>query len=383
MESYSCRGHLARFILMTLPIVIFAMVPVDAEVGNVLGHAMAKRIDPSTGTPIDYATRFLTTDEAAHSWFEIKMDTFGLIVFIWRWYEPTGSLYASVEKALSVEYGKVYRLWGTLPIRGAPPAEKQGAWRVEIFARETAEVKLFGEPFSISTPVTTYKIAVSVSGLDPKFSAVIYLDGASRGTIAASKSIEFTFDIGSSHNVSVDRIVRGDPGTRYCCEAPSWTTSSDSSYTFTYTTQYELTVNSEYSTPTGAGWYNAGTSATISVNTPTAGPIGVQYVFKEWSGDSTSTSPQTRIVMDGPKRATAVWTVDYTQFYVIVTVITACAAILAVLPIVTSRRRALKTRRPALPRPKPPSLSCSVCGRPTIHVSRTDRYYCTYCKKYV
>jgi len=358
------------------------MVPAYAQVGSVVSHTMAKSIDESTKVPRVNATQFLTTDEAAHSWFEIKTDTFGPIMFRWIWYEPTGSTYRDTgdTRIELVERGKTYRFWDTLPIRGNPPAVKNGTWRVEVFARTE---KLFEEVFSIQPPVTSYRATVSVSGFGSKFFAAIYVDGASKGAIAGGSSFQFTFDIGTSHTLSVDEIVPGDQGTRYRCPVNSWTANLESSYTFVYEAEYYLTVVSEYGSRKGEGWYRAGATATFSVDSRVAGSIGVQYVFERWSGDSTSTSPQATITMDGPKRVTAVWITDYTQFYLVVAIIAASAAVLAVIPIVASRRRVPKARGPVLPRPGPPALTCNICGKPTIFVSRTNRHYCTSCKRYL
>jgi len=367
--------------LIAVPVMVWAMVPAYAQVGSVVSHTMAKGIDESTKAPTVNATEFLTTDEAAYSWFEIRMEIFGPITFNWKWYEPTGSIHRDESKIEWVsEKGRIHRLWDTLRIMGAPPAVKNGTWRVEVFARVD---KLFDETFSIQPPETTYKVAVGVSGFGPNYSATVYVDGASKGAIAGGSSKEFTFDKGTSHAISVDQIVSGDAGTRYRCATTSWTATSKSSYTFAYDTEYYLTVVSEYGTKKGEGWYRAGDTATFSVDSRVAGSVGVQYVFERWSGHSTSMSPQATIVMDGPKRVTAVWIADYTQFHLIVTIIAASAAILAVIPIVASRRRVPKTRGPALPRPGPPALTCNVCGKPTIYVSRTNRHYCTSCKRYL
>jgi len=42
----------------------------------------------------------------------------------------------------------------------------------------------------------------------------------------------------------------------------------------------------------------------------------IQQVFMQWQGDSTSTSPQASITMNGPKTVTAQWTTTYTNLYI-------------------------------------------------------------------
>jgi len=48
---------------------------------------------------------------------------------------------------------------------------------------------------------------------------------------------------------------------------------------------------------------------------------------KGWSGGSSSTSPASTIVMDGPKRVTAIWSTDYTMVIVIVVAVVAIGGI--------------------------------------------------------
>ncbi len=88
-----------------------------------------------------------------------------------------------------------------------------------------------------------------------------------------------------------------------------FTINSPSSISWTWKTQYYLTVTSAYGNPAGGGWYDASTSAYASVNpTTSTGPGGTQYVFTGWSGSASgNTSPSNVIVMDGPKTATANW----------------------------------------------------------------------------
>jgi len=393
MNVCDCVHRLSTLTLVTMLTVVLAVSPAYAQVGGVLSHTMAKSIDPSTGAPLVNATQFLTTDDVAHSWFEIRMDTFGPVTLVWKWKDPTGSIYReSPSRVELVEKGKTYRFWDTLQIKGTAAALRNGTWQVEVFARADM---LFTETFSIQpppVPFTTYKVIVTVSGFRPTFSTTIYVDQVNKGAVTGESSRVFVFDVGAPHVLSVDQLVSGDKGVRYFCPIPSWTTPtlpgpsltpiSDSSYTFIYRTQYELTVNSEYGTPKGAGWYNAGESATFSVSTPIAGTIGVQYIFERWSGDSASAESQATIVMNGPKSVTAKWFADYTMFYLMVGIIAGCAAILAIMPIVASRRRVPKTKGPALPRPGPPAPLCKVCHRPTIYVAQTNKYFCAYCKKY-
>jgi len=89
--------------------------------------------------------------------------------------------------------------------------------------------------------------------------------------------------------------------------------------TANWKTQYHLTVNSETGNPTGEGWYDAGTIATFSVNTPVAGGSGVRFVFKSWMGTEGAYTGQlasSLVIMNSPITETATWTTQYQATYV-------------------------------------------------------------------
>ena len=78
-----------------------------------------------------------------------------------------------------------------------------------------------------------------------------------------------------------------------------------------YVKQYHLTVASAYGGPTGTGWYDSGATVNLAVSSPVLGNAGVQYIFTMWTGDSSSTSPSTSIIMNGVKSVTANWQTQY------------------------------------------------------------------------
>ena len=89
--------------------------------------------------------------------------------------------------------------------------------------------------------------------------------------------------------------------------------------TASWTTQYYLTVSSSYSSTSGSGWYNSGTSAYASVSSGTvSGGTGTQYVFSSWSGNALGNNyaQSDAITMNSPLTATANW---QTQYYLTIT----------------------------------------------------------------
>jgi hypothetical protein len=107
------------------------------------------------------------------------------------------------------------------------------------------------------------------------------------------------------------------------------------SVTALYKQQYYLNVVSEQGVPYGQGWYDAGSTAQISVSNPVSTQYGVNIVFNGWQGDVQSNSQSTSVQMDKAKTAIASWRTDSTVLYLtiaagIIAVVVA-AAVVAVL----------------------------------------------------
>ncbi len=88
-------------------------------------------------------------------------------------------------------------------------------------------------------------------------------------------------------------------------------------------TEYLVVAYSDYGKVYGEGWYVAGSTAKVGIkgceHVPGSCVISVgrgeRKVFLGWTGDVTSTSPEVRFTVDGPKTLRAKWK---TQYYVYV-----------------------------------------------------------------
>jgi hypothetical protein len=140
-----------------------------------------------------------------------------------------------------------------------------------------------------------------------------------------------------------------------------------------YKTQYYLSIETEYGTARGAGWYDAGSIASFSVD----GEVGgwpVKYVFQKWSGDFEGETPSGTLTMDRPKTIRAVWRADYTGLLILLALI--IAAVLAAFAALMLRLkggfgpgrgrmgRGIAPPAPAtaIPSPPEPLRPCPRCG---------------------
>lgn len=110
--------------------------------------------------------------------------------------------------------------------------------------------------------------------------------------------------------------------------------------------QYYLTVDSSYGSPTGEGWYDANFTAVFSVN-PTDGFI-IQNHFLHWADDSTSNDATSSILMDSPKRVTAVWESNTSSLFLLGIATGVTLVVLVVAGVVIFKRKRLKFNPPDL-----------------------------------
>ena len=76
-------------------------------------------------------------------------------------------------------------------------------------------------------------------------------------------------------------------------------------------TQYAVTIQSEYGTPLGSGWYDVGSTVPVSIQTQVDYGNGTRRSFASWTGGYTGTSPNVTLRMDTPKTLTANWNTEY------------------------------------------------------------------------
>ncbi|MEM2122830.1 MAG: M6 family metalloprotease domain-containing protein [Candidatus Bathyarchaeia archaeon] len=75
--------------------------------------------------------------------------------------------------------------------------------------------------------------------------------------------------------------------------------------------EYLLTLESPYGEPEGGGWYPEGRTANISISRTVQGGEDTRYMFKSWTGDLESSTPEATVKMDSPKHVRATWSTQY------------------------------------------------------------------------
>lgn len=199
-----------------------------------------------------------------------------------------------------------------------------------------------------SPPPTSYSVTMHVSGIPSSYSIEVYVDGIPARLVSGQASTTFTFELGSSHIISVTEYADQDVGARYHCPSYSWSCFGAGDYTFVYHTEYYLSVSSPYGQTSGEGWHDAGDKVSISVFPTTepvsgiAGILGAKYVFDYWTFEDSPVlvhGGSAVILMDGPKSARAVWRTDYTIPFIIIAVVLGMMVCITVIALLTRKNK--------------------------------------------
>jgi len=142
----------------------------------------------------------------------------------------------------------------------------------------------------------------------PSGTDILFLDDEAYSSVPP----ELTWAPGSVHDLRIPSSLDTGNGTRFLFT--SWndgdtsvsrTISHGGVYTANYKMQHQLLIESAYGEPEGQGWYDAGSSVTISVTSveqPTT-----RHIFTGWSGDYSGDTATASVIMDFPKAITANW----------------------------------------------------------------------------
>jgi len=149
-------------------------------------------------------------------------------------------------------------------------------------------------------------IIVTVNGVGYQQSQLPYTAWYDSGT-----SISYAFASTVSAGLGRQYVWTSTSGLSQIGRTGSFTVSAVGTVTANYKTQYYLTVNSAYGSPTGTRWYDSGSSALFSVTSPVSGGAGIRYVCVGYSGDASGSGTSGSITMNGPKAVTFNWKTQY------------------------------------------------------------------------
>ena len=118
----------------------------------------------------------------------------------------------------------------------------------------------------------------------------------------------------SSDSPDINVITRQESGVY---RSPVIHMSSTHRIFLEYTTQYHISVISNFGRALGTGWYDSGTITTVSVIP--GDDILVSHIFTGWQGSAIGSGDQesVNILSDSPKTLVANWVVDYTNVSIV------------------------------------------------------------------
>ncbi|MEM2964215.1 MAG: zinc ribbon domain-containing protein, partial [Candidatus Bathyarchaeia archaeon] len=229
----------------------------------------------------------------------------------------------------------------------------------------------------LSTPKKGYVTIVNPVDLPAQAKTLVYVDGVNPVPLSGDRYTLLIFDLGSSHRLSIKSpTTYEEVGIQFYSDKKELQANSDRILEVVFKKQYLLHATSNYSKVEGAGWYDPGSTAKISIEkTVFKDKQGLEYIFKGWKGDIQSQEPTFEVLMDSPKNVEAIWqeksvSTTYTLGIAAILLIVIAVAVCAYM-IKTNRLRMPKTIKAIPPLPsekaiktKPSVKYCINCGSP-------------------
>jgi len=261
-----------------------------------------------------------------------------------------GGPHAEPSYAVTDEFGHAEaRYVSTLPgsnnieVKATKPGFAETVARTTITLSQTVNVivKAVSEggteiatPFKIAAASATSKTYNSDEGAPVRFT------NAKWGAYRVSAPEEYSNSEGTYKFVSWKDGVTDNPR--------SFQVATDTTIEAIYSAKFLMQVTSDYGTTSGAGYYNEGDKATISIDTTSTSTGLIDKTFEGWSGDIRSESPTTQLTVDGPKVIKAEWHDNYLKLAILAAGIGAAGIISYIKFIKPRREQAAKKNAPDL-----------------------------------
>ena len=166
----------------------------------------------------------------------------------------------------------------------------------------------------LTTPTYTMTVSYSIVGDGSGYSVPIFhytKGGLSNNYALTLTPTDILVDKNSPWNVTNPLGGSGTTEQWNTTQPTSGTVSSSQTINFAYRHQYPLRITSAHGTTTGAGWKDAGASATFSVTSPVNGTAGVRYLCTNYTGAASGSGSSGTVTMDVPKTITFNWKTQY------------------------------------------------------------------------
>jgi len=186
------------------------------------------------------------------------------------------------------------------------------------------------------TATGLFRLTLLTSGIPSTVDAPVRIDGSQTKGVAGGSWTDIYFLKGTTHTVSFEPELQAGPSTRYELEGGSLAVTTNTLKMLNYTTQYLLTVGSQYGPTSGQGWYIANTTARVRaperVPIPgVLGYVGAEYALAYWITADGRITPDS-VVMNEPKSVTAVYVSTFPlQTFAVVIPVTVAFVVAVVL----------------------------------------------------
>jgi hypothetical protein len=293
------------------------------EIVNSSAPATTVLMDKTKTVTANYSVQYLVT----FSQTGVNSDYSGTILTV----DATGYAYGALPVSFWWNSGSLHTVAFNSPL--TVNASRQYTWTsttgLSTLQSGTLNVASSGTVGGVYSTETECRVTFDQTGVGTDFTGnVVLIDGL--GYSVSQLPISFWWDVGSTHSFAYQSPLLAPSGTKQyvwtstsglsVSQSDTVLVSSSGTVIGNYKTQYYLSLNTApqgLTTPSGAGFYDAGTNASIS----TTGFIDIvpgssRYRFEGWTTTDMSeiqdpTRSPTQVLMDQAKTVTANYVTQY------------------------------------------------------------------------
>jgi len=162
------------------------------------------------------------------------------------------------------------------------------------------------------TATGLFRVSSLLALLPPEFYVSLFIDGKFHGLLGGAQILTLRFTTGQVHTFQVSGQIFTANKTRYAVAEDRAAFSANGAFAPDVHVQYLLSLESSHGQVEGEGWYDAGSYPRYAVNPLVTSSgidqlVGVGFVFDYWIDEQQNKISPGSLVIDSPRRLTAVW----------------------------------------------------------------------------
>ncbi len=177
------------------------------------------------------------------------------------------------------------------------------SWSGDLSSNSTSLTVTMSKPvFLIANWIRQYYVTIISPTGSPTGGG--WYNAGSIATVAVQSTVQFSNGTRKIFTGWNSTLLGQNPSGQIMVNAPTALQAG-------WKTQYLVSIQSQYGTPMGSGWYDAGSNVPVYIQTEVNYPNATRRIFGGWTGDYVGSSANMTVLANSPKTLTAKWNTEY------------------------------------------------------------------------